>query len=228
MKLTKKNLLALQIITFILITLCITIFTAYFPNLPPFLRPFISKGVIELKSENPVQIDNRFLSWFNRDPERNIPTEPNVIVSPADGFIMAIEEVNGTKHVVIEMRYTDVHVQRIPIAGKVIRIDGEGKEMPGNLTIGDYVLEKMLPFQKVTTIATEIGQVVVRQITSSFAKRISVFVEEGQEVKRGQRLGNVLAGSTIVIEMPKIVRVAVKKHQDVFGGETIIASYDSN
>ena len=56
-----------------------------------------SKGKIKLQ-EN-VKIDKRFLEWFNRDPERNIPTDPNIIVSPADGVVEYIGEKNGNIHV---------------------------------------------------------------------------------------------------------------------------------
>ena len=129
------------------------------------------------------------------------------------------------KHIVIEMRYTDVHVQRVPMDGIVISIEGEGKKLPANIKIGDYMLKKMLPYQKITTFKTEIGIVKVHQITSFFANRIQVFVKVGQKVKRGQRLGRVLAGSTIVLEVPEIVKILVKENQEVIAGETIIGKY---
>ena len=89
----------------------------------------------------------------------------------------------------------------------------------------DYELKKMMPFQKITTFETEIGIVRVRQITSFFAKRISVFLKEGQTYKIGTRLGNVLAGSTVVLEIPNKVTVTVKKNDEVLAGETIVARY---
>ena len=122
------------------------------------------------------------------------------------------------------MRYTDVHVQRVPIDGVVLKILGEGKKLPFK-GIGDYMSEKMLPYQKVTVLKTEIGIVKVRQITSAFASRIQVFVKSGQQVKRGQRLGRVLAGSTVVLEVPETVTILVKKNQEVLAGESIIGKY---
>lgn len=160
--------------------------------------------------------DKRFLEWFNRDPERKIPTTSRVIVSPADGFVAALAEKEGTKHILIEMRYTDVHVQRVPMDGRVVRVEGEGKQLPAGYSIGDYTLEKMLPYQKWTVLETEIGNVIVRQITSTFAKRIEVFLHEGDVVRRGQRLGRVLAGSNVVLELPSFVSILVKEGQDVF------------
>jgi hypothetical protein len=176
MKLTRRKLFVAQIILFTLITIGIGTLVFYFPNLPPILRSRIKKGSVDLNSEKSHRIDDRFLDWFNRDPERDIPTEPNVIVSPADGFITAIQPINEAVHIVIEMRYTDVHVQRVPIDGKIVTIEGGGKQLPADHSVGDYTLEKLMPYQKVTVFDTEIGYVVVRQITSYFARRISVFI----------------------------------------------------
>jgi phosphatidylserine decarboxylase len=127
--------------------------------------------------------------------------------------------------VIIEMRYGDVHVQRIPMAGKVVEIKGGGKELEGEVDLSDYWSEKMLPFQKMTVFETEIGRVAVRQITSHFANRIEVWIEPGVAVERGQRLGRVLAGSTVVIEMPESVELLVSEEDEVKGGETVIARY---
>ena len=220
-----KKLLILQIICAFTVTFIAYTAGSYFPNLPPFVRAIIPKGMkggIKITEFDPS--DSRFLEWFNRDPDRTIPSEPNIIVSPADGYVRFIKVYKGMKHVVIEMRYTDVHVQRIPLDGVVVMIEGDGKELKGD-NIGDYTLDKMMPFQKVTTIETEIGPVKIHQITSYFAKRVQVFVELNEKVKRGQRLGRILAGSTIVIEVPKTVSVMVKKNQEVLGGETIIGKY---
>lgn len=222
---TKHRLLTIQIILFLLVTICSLTAGIYFPNLPPFLRSWFPKGSVVLDKNADPKIDNRFLDWFNRDPEREIPTQPNIIVSPADGFITAIETYGASKHVVIEMRYTDVHVQRVPISGKVIHIEGEGQKLPKHFGIGDYTSDKMAPYQKVTTIESEIGVVKVRQITSYFAQRIQIFINIGDGVDRGQRLGRVLAGSTVVLEVPKEVSILITKNQDVTGGETIIGNY---
>ncbi len=212
-----------QFVLFVTVTFAIGYLVYYFPNTPPLLRHFAVKHRIPLGDKEAKKPDERFLTWFNRDPERMIPQEPNVIVSPADGFVAAIGPRNGKQHILIEMRYTDVHVQRVPLDGLVVAVEGEGKPLPKGMTIGDYTLEKLAPYQKWTVLRTEIGDVVVRQITSLFANRIEVFVKEGDQVKRGQRLGRVLAGSNVVIELPVNVHVLVKTGQDVVGGETVIA-----
>jgi phosphatidylserine decarboxylase len=123
------------------------------------------------------------------------------------------------------MRYTDVHVQRVPLDGEVIEIEGGGEKIPKGTSPYKYASEKMLPYQKRTVFKTEIGSVAVRQITSLFASRIEVFVRIGEKVKRGQRLGRVLAGSTVVLELPMNIEILVSKNKEVIGGETIIARY---
>lgn len=222
----KRNFKGIQIVLFISVTYIAWTFIYYFPNMPPLVKNIVKNRVDLIGEEqSSAEPDARFMAWFDRDPDRKISSEPNIIVAPADGFVDAITTTRGKQHVVIEMRYTDVHVQRIPISGKVTKIEGGGLKLPKDLSIGDYALEKMAPYQKVTTISSDIGEVVVHQITSFFANRILVFVKEGDFVERGNRLGRIIAGSTVVVELPMNVEILVKKEQDVFGGETIIGKY---
>jgi phosphatidylserine decarboxylase len=113
----------------------------------------------------------------------------------------------------------------VPLHGKVVSIDGEGKPLPANMPVEGYYLDKMLPYQKIVSIETEIGIIKVHQITSYFARRIEVFLKKDEFVKRGQKLGRILAGSTIVLEIPSRVTLTVEPNQNVIGGETIIARY---
>jgi len=216
-----------QILAFLIVTAIAGTIILCFPNPPSAVRGWLNKYRIDLQDSNKATKvpDRRFLEWFNRDPERHVPQEPRIVVAPADGFIQAVLKRNGYIHIVVEMRYTDVHVQRVPITGKVLSIEGGGQELRKGFRVMDYELDKMMPFQKITTFETEIGIVRVRQITSFFAKRIRVFLKEGQTYVIGTRLGNVLAGSTVVLEVPEVVTVLVKKDQDVIGGETIVARY---
>jgi len=220
-----KKVLLIKLFLFILITYISANLIYYFPDVPPTLRLIIKKGAITLTKKENRNIDRRFLKWFDRDPERKIPTDPNLIVSPADGIIQHIDVFDGEQHVVIEMRYTDVHVQRVPMAGDVIAIEGEGKKIPEGVSIRNYMADKMLPYQKRTIFQTEIGQIAVRQITSFFASRIQVFVKVGEKVTRGQRLGRVTAGSTVVVELPMNIKILVSRNQEVVAGETVIANY---
>ncbi len=221
--LKNKAELFLKLTLFICITIPTIYVIVYFPNYPPILTRFFPKPIIEIKGDE--KVNERFLAWFNRDPKRNIPNHPNIIISPADGVVKGIKKIKDTYHIIIEMRYTDVHVQRIPISGKVISITGGGKKLKGEAEVNKYWSKKMLPYQKITVLETEIGNVAIRQITSFFAGRIEVFVKEGDIVSMGQRLGRVLAGSTIVLELPVKVNVLVCPLDEVIAGETIVAKY---
>ena len=222
---TPKKFLAIKFVVFCLISYFCFSFIYSFPDVPPILRPLLRKGAIKLFHEENARVDARFLTWFDRDPERKIPADLNLIVSPADGIVQYIDILEGKQHVVIEMRYTDVHVQRVPMDGEIIKIEGGGERIPEGASVRKYTSTKMLPYQKRTILETEIGQIAIRQITSFFASRIEVFVKVGEKVTRGQRLGRVIAGSTVVLEIPLNLRVLVKINQEVTAGETILARY---
>ena len=222
---TQKKFLAIKFVVFCLISYLCFSFIYSFPDLPPVFRSMVRKGAIKLSHEENTKADTRFLKWFDRDPERTIPTGPGIIVSPADGIVQGVVMVQESQHIVIEMRYTDVHVQRVPMDGEVISIMGDGEKIPEGSNPYQYIQEKMMPYQKRTVFKTEIGDVAVRQITSFFAVRVRVFLKLGEMVKRGQRLGNILAGSTVVLEIPKGIDVFVEKNQEVIAGETILAKY---
>jgi len=222
---TQRLFLLAKLALFMLVTFFAYSLISSFPDLPPAFRKIIRKGGINIARQGNPKVDKRFLKWFDRDPDRNIPSESCVLLSPADGIVQYIDLLEGKQHIVIEMRYTDVHVQRIPIDGEVIRIEGGGEKLPAGTSPYKYATEKMLPYQKRTVFKTEIGEIAVRQITSLFASRIEVFIRVGEKVKKGQRLGRVLAGSTVVLEVPVNIKVLASKDQEVIGGETIIAKY---
>ena len=72
-------------------------------------------------------------------------------------------------------------------------------------------------------LATDVGQVAVRLITSLAARRIETWVREGEEIKRGQRIGRILLGSTVVLELPAAVNLLVHAGDRVWAGETAVA-----
>lgn len=222
----KNKLILVKLFAFIVSSVIALSILVYFPEYPPFIRPVLMKLQVEIPNDS--KMDPRFLKWFNRDPERVVPTQKNIIVSPADGVVELILSKGSSYHVVIEMRYTDVHVQRVPLTGRVIQITGGGEEFQEGFNILDYELDKMMPFQKITTMETVIGEIKIRQITSFFAKRIEVYLKVGDEYSIGERLGRVLAGSTVVLEVPGKVEILVNKHDIVTAGESIIGTYRSS
>tara|TARA_R110002096_G_scaffold367840_1_gene561125 strand:+ start:67192 stop:67923 length:732 start_codon:yes stop_codon:yes gene_type:complete len=168
-------------------------------------------------------IDEGFMSFFYRDPDRIVP-EGLDMVAPADGEIRYIDEKDGVKFMVIALTFWDVHVQRSPVGGTVVKIedmgdtlmDGEGLDMI-------YLQEKMSPVQKVVHIQSEEwGLVKVRLLTSLLARRLEVWPKVGEKVEKGQKLGRIHLGSTVVVDYPQGLEPAVKIGERVVAGESII------
>jgi phosphatidylserine decarboxylase precursor-related protein len=215
---------------------------AYFKNLvPPDLRWPPQEVMESLKRhESPRQ---SFVDYFTRDPERRVPKEPRIIVSPADGVVRNVFQRDGRKVIDISMNFYDVHVQRVPLDGTVLSVEEMGRRVARDsederryfVDPWEYEADYLFPVQKVVRLDTEIGEVVVRQISSIWASRIATFIEPGERVVAGQRLGHILFGSTVVLELPLAANVVVepqikdrpRKRTDVpiSAGETIVARY---
>jgi phosphatidylserine decarboxylase len=127
-------------------------------------------------------------------------------------------------YLVIALSFWDMHVQRSPVLGRVVSVrahgddfmDGEGREFV-------FLREKTCPVQKRIVIAADGGQVAVRLITSVAARRIETWVQEGERIERGQRIGRILLGSTVVLELPAVTKLLVRTGERVWAGETPVA-----
>ena len=157
-----------------------------------------------------------FAAMFMRDPER-VPGPG--IISPADGKVREILERDGMTRISIFMNVHNVHVNRVPMKGKVAGLEyRKGAHRPA------YKKESDANERNRTYLDTEIGQVVVTQIAGSFARRIHVFVKEGERVKKGTRLGRISFGSRVDIDLPsdKVI-VKVKPGEKMKANMTTIA-----
>ncbi len=184
-----------------------------------------------------------FVQYFTRDPERRVPNGTDIMVSPADGVVRNIFERNGKKIIDISMNFYDVHVQRYPISGRVVSVEETGERVEAGSDDEQryfqdpwsYEKDYLFPVQKVTTLDTAIGEVVIRQISSIWARRITTLAIPGNEVRIGDRMGDILFGSTVVLELPDSVELAVesrlkgrpRKRDDetIVAGETIVARF---
>lgn len=164
--------------------------------------------------------DPAFRRFFNRDPERSIPEGRGLIVSPADG-ILEVQVADGGWKMIVHIRLSDIHVQRVPLDGVVASVERMGS---GALVPGEARYEKGV--QAVTAIETEIGLCRVKQITSYLTPRIRTYLKPGQKVYRGLRLGRILLGSTAVVLLPKGIVPAAADGARVMAGETVIARYE--
>lgn len=219
------------IVQILLLGACLTalwLFISNFPYPSPLAKPLLppQKRWPEAQVRGWAQhggTDKGFLKFFTRDPERTIPAGGNLI-APADGLLREMFVRGRTRYLVIALTFWDMHVQRSPVAGVVARVedagdiyaDGEGRDMA-------FLREKKRPVQKVITLKSPVGPVRVRLITSFSARRLESWVHEGQTVAKGQRIGRILMGSTVVLELPATIPLAVEAGQRMVAGETVIA-----
>jgi phosphatidylserine decarboxylase len=167
-----------------------------------------------------------FTVAFFRDPERTVPSDPNLIVAAADGTVMDIVESDEnqvlktrTRRVGIFLSIFDVHTNRAPIDGRVIyRQHRAGLCVDARRADCSEKNESM-------TWAFENPRVtiVVRQITGAIARRIVAWAQIGDELKKGTRFGMIRFGSRTELHLPLNAEVLVKVGDHVFGGSTIIA-----
>ena len=167
-----------------------------------------------------------FVIFFFRNPERTIPAEKGVLVSPADGRILKVEEVeldgllNGRfRKISIFMNVFNVHVNRAPCSGRVEKIEyHSGKFLSANLDKASADNEK-----NAVLIKTIEGKAFLTiQIAGLIARRIVCWIGEGMEVARGQRFGLICFGSRLEVVLPLESKVLVQVGQKVRAGETPI------
>lgn len=167
-----------------------------------------------------------FVFWFFRDPERPIPTGAGLIVAPADGKIVQIREeqeerfLHGQAILIgIFLNIFDVHVNRIPCAGKIREIVYHpGRFLAANLDKASLENER-----QAILIETPTGQrVLVIQIAGLIARRIVSWIRPGDWVERGQRFGMIRFGSRVEVFLPIGTKLRVQQGDRVKGGETII------
>jgi len=163
---------------------------------------------------------------FFRDPEREVPSDPNLIVAPADGTVMDIIELEETevlkgktRRVGIFLSIFDVHTNRAPIDGRVVY----RQRRPGLFL--DARRADCSEKNESVTWAFENPRVtiVARQITGAIARRIVGWANVGDELKKGDRFGMIRFGSRTELYLPLSATVLVKEGDHVAGGSTPIA-----
>lgn len=167
-----------------------------------------------------------FSLYFFRDPERNIPDCKNRIVSPADGTVLKIETQveeplffqRKVNRISIFMSLFDVHVNRAPIAGKIVFV----KYNPGKFFNASLDKASKYNESNFSVIEGENFVVGVKQISGVIARRIVFFKDVGDEVQCGERLGVIKFGSRVELYYEGDVKFMIKAGDKVKAGETII------
>lgn len=160
-----------------------------------------------------------FMAYFFRDPHREVPEGDNIVISAADGKVTRIEDSESGKLVSVFLSPLDVHVNRAPIAGKIVDVNYvRGKKIPATSDNASFVNER-----NSITIAGERMTVVCTQIAGIVARRIVCWNKLGDELSLGQRFGLIKFSSRTDLLMPREVEIQVSLGDRVVGGETIIA-----
>jgi phosphatidylserine decarboxylase len=160
-----------------------------------------------------------FCVYFFRDPERVIPGGP-VAVSPADGKVVHVRSLeDGGTRVSIFLNIFNVHVNRVPVAGRITGI----AYRPGRFVMAHR--EEASSDNEQNTVTIEAGgtQVVTRQIAGLIARRIVCRKQVGDEVEKGERFGLIKFGSRVDVFFGPDWELTVKPGDKVRGGSSILA-----
>ncbi|MCS3923716.1 phosphatidylserine decarboxylase [Methanosalsum natronophilum] len=156
-----------------------------------------------------------FFIWFFRDPERNIQYCDQSIVAPADGRVI---DIRGTK-VCTFMNIHNVHVNRVPLSGTVKNIEySKGGYLPAFCKDSDRNERAEI------TLDTKYGDIVVTQIAGALVRRIVSYVNVGDKIEQGDKIGMIRFGSRVDVTIPESFKITCKKGDKVIAGETILAT----
>ena len=173
---------------------------------------------------------------FFRNPSRKIAVNEKHILSPADGKVVAIEEVFEDEYfhdkriqVSIFMSPVNVHANRYPVSGKISYY----KYHPGKYMVAWH--PKSSAQNERTTVCLTLnlspkgegnkkGEIMFRQIAGALARRIVFYGKENEKVKQGEQCGFIKFGSRVDVLLPIGAKVNVKLNENVTGGVSVIAS----
>jgi phosphatidylserine decarboxylase len=164
-----------------------------------------------------------FFLWFFRDPERAVPQEPGVLVSPADGKVTDVSPVtignSRRTRISIFLSVFDVHVNRSPIAGSITAVQYQrGRFLDARSKLCAEQNE-----QNIVTVEGDGHTVIFKQIAGLLARRIVFYPKVGDRVERGQRVGLIKFGSRVDVLLEPAAGVKVKVGDRVRGGSSVLA-----
>ena len=174
-----------------------------------------------------------FTLYFFRDPTPRVPAGANLVVSPAHGKVDFVDKslessfIGGEcMRVSIFLSVFDVHVQNAPVSGKLALFKYSMGQFLNALKAESAVHNEnvLLGFDSTEPAGKKIG---VRLIAGVIARRIVPFVQQEDEVKRGERISLIQFGSRADVYLPLEANVKVKVGDHVVGGQTVIATFDN-
>ena len=168
-----------------------------------------------------------FILWFFRNPKRNIIKNPNLILSPADGKVISIKEVDELEYfkdtkiqISIFLSPLDIHVNRYPVSGEILY----SKYHKGKYLVAWH--PKSSDKNERTTVVIKnkkFGEVMYRQIAGAVARRIVNYAKVSSNVEQGDDSGFIKFGSRVDLFLSKDLNLKIKVGDKVKGGLSIIA-----
>lgn len=164
-----------------------------------------------------------FMAFFFRDPNRIPPSDPDAVVSPADGRVtkiklLAPDQADSATLISIFLSPFDVHINRSPIAGRIT----EMAYVPGKFLMATNENASLVNEQNVLTIQGEKATVVCRQIAGILARRVVCWKKRGDNLALGERFGLIKFSSRTDVVLPANVNITVSEGARVQGGTTVI------
>lgn len=169
-----------------------------------------------------------FTAFFFRDPERIIPRDPRLVLSPADGKVIVVGPAPAGNplgpdawQISIFLSIFDVHVNRAPVAGRVTRVEyNRGEFLPAFDDKASLRNE-----QNCVTIEEGTTRVAFKQIAGLIARRIVFRKRPGDTVKAGERVGMIKFGSRVDVFLGKETAIRVKMGDRVRGGTSVLGEW---
>ena len=168
-----------------------------------------------------------FTIYFFRDPNRDNQVHEKTVLTPADGKILGIQHLKDSNNpldkpaikVSIFMSIFNVHVNRIPTAGRILKIIyNPGKFFSANMDKASEQNEN----NRIILETSDGREIVFVQIAGLIARRIVCWIKEGVEVQAGQRFGLIRFGSRLDIYLPDDTKLLIQPKDKVKAGKTII------
>ena len=173
-----------------------------------------------------------FTFYFFRDPEAHTPSAPNLVIAPGHGKVDTIDTTTEDEfmggecqRISIFLSVFDVHVQNAPTTGHVAFF----KHSPGQYLnamradCAQFNENVLIGIESVEPRDQKIG---LRLIAGLIARRIVPFVEQGEAVRRGERISLIQFGSRVNVYLPKSAKIKVRLGDRVVGGESVLAAFE--
>jgi phosphatidylserine decarboxylase len=171
-----------------------------------------------------------FIISFFRSPKRNFTVAHHQVICPADGKVVVIEEMTDIEYfkdkrlqVSIFMSPANVHINRIPMSGKV----QYSQYHKGKYLVAWSPKSSTENERHSVVIKSDTAEILVKQIAGALAKRIVNYLKVGQKVEQGSEMGFIKFGSRVDVLLPVGTELNVKLNQQVKGGVTVLATIDT-